>query len=156
MAEWNDRTLAYRGRLSSGRPEPDGESDRRLDIAVVFTFETATVAALRKAAVLADQLRARIVLVAPQIVPFPLPLESPPVLLEFSERRFRHIAEESGVETAVCIYLCRERLATLKLVLPARRIVVIGGRRRWWPTQEKRLARQLRRAGYEVVFEETE
>jgi hypothetical protein len=35
-------------------------------------------------------------------------------------------------------------------------IVVLGGRKRWWPTREKKLARQLRRAGHEVVFKETE
>jgi len=35
-------------------------------------------------------------------------------------------------------------------------IVILGGRKRWWPTKEERLARQLRRAGYEVLFKETE
>jgi len=36
-------------------------------------------------------------------------------------------------------------------------LVVIGGRQHWWwPTQEKALARTLRRAGHEVIFTETE
>ena len=128
----------------------------RLHVAVVFTSTTATLAALKKAGALAESLSARITLVVPQIVPFPLPLESPPVLLDFSEQKFRQIAAESPVETTVHINLCRDRIETLRAVLPDRSVVVLGGRRRWWPTGEQRLARQLRRAGHEVILTETE
>jgi hypothetical protein len=89
-------------------------------------------------------------------VQYPLPLESPPVLVEFNERRFRLIASQSPVETTVQIYLCRDGLETLTNVLTTGSIVVIGGQKRWWPTREKKLARQLRRAGHDVVFKETE
>jgi hypothetical protein len=131
------------------------EAEPRLNIDVVFTSVDATLAALRKAAELASRLAARITLVVPQVVPYPLPLESPPVLLDWSERRFRVIAEESPVETTVEIYLCRDRLQTLSTVLKPRSVVVLGGRRRWWPTADKRLARKLRAAGHEVIFAET-
>lgn len=143
---------------SAGHPAPQrsDESEHRLEIAVVFTSATPTAAALKKAGVLADRLSARINLVVPQIVPYPLPLESPPVLIEFGEHRFRDIVQESKVETTVQIYLCRDRLETLKSVLTLHSLVVIGGRKRWWPTQEKSLARKLRRAGHEVIFTETE
>lgn len=143
---------------ATGRAAPPrhDESGHRLEVAVVFTSATPTVAALKQAGALADRLSARINMVVPQIVPYPLPLESPPVLLDFSERRFREIARESPVETNVQIYLCRDRLETLKSVLAPGSVVVIGGRKRWWPTREKRLVRQLRRAGHEVVFTETE
>ena len=43
------------------------------------------------------------------MVPYPLPLTSPPVLLDFSERQFRVLASQSPVETIVRIYLCRDR-----------------------------------------------
>ena len=152
--------LAFQKRLfrANDRPTPprQEESEHRLEVAVVFTSATPTIAALKRAGALADKLSARINMVVPQIVPFPLPLESPPVLLEFSERRFREIAMASPVETTVHIYLCRDRLETLKSVLPPRSLVVIGGMKRWWPTREKSLARQLRRAGHEVIFTETE
>jgi hypothetical protein len=101
-------------------------------------------------------LSARIALLVPQIVPYPLPLETPPVLLDFSEQRLREIAAGSPVRTGVHIYLCRDRLETLRAVLPPRSIVVVGGAKRWWPGSDKRLARQLRRAGHEVIFTETE
>jgi len=141
-----------------GRPEAVEAQDEetRLGVVVIFTSVEATVEALRRAGALASSLHARITLVVPQVVPYPLPLASPPVLLDFSERRFRVIAEESPVETTVRLYLCRDRMETLSAVLASHSLVVLGGRRRWWPTGEKRLARRLRRAGHEVIFTETE
>lgn len=130
--------------------------DQRLNITVVFTSVEATLAALRKAGNLASSLGGRITLVVPQVVPYPLPLESPPVLLDWNERRFHLIAAESPVETVIRIYLCRDALDTLQDVLKTHSVVVIGGPRRFWPTREKRLARQLRHAGHEVIFTESE
>jgi acetyl esterase/lipase len=78
------------------------------------------------------------------------------VLLDFSERRFRVIAATTPVETTVRLYLCRDQMETLAAVLEPHSLIVLGGRRRWWPTQEERLARKLRRAGHEVVFTEME
>jgi hypothetical protein len=153
-------SLALQRILNPAAAEPQRpaieESEPRLNVAVVFTSIDGTLAALRTAAELASRLGARITLLVPQVVPHPLPLESPPVLLDWNERRFRVIAEGSPVETTVQIYLCRDRLETLKSVLKRRSLVVIGGRRRWWPTADSRLARQLRRAGHEVIFAEKE
>ena len=137
------------------RPET-GQANVRLDVGVVFTSTDATIAALKRATALATRLSARIILVVPQIVPYPLPLNSPPVLIDFNERRFRAIARESPVETIVRVYLCRDRLETLVMALKPRSLVVVGGRKRWWPTAEERLARKLRHAGHEVIFTETE
>jgi hypothetical protein len=94
--------------------------------------------------------------VVPQLVPYPLPLESPPVLVEFSEKRFRVVAAESLVETSVQIYLCRDRFQTLRSFLKRGSIVILGGPKRWWPTKDETLARRLRHSGYEVIFKETE
>jgi hypothetical protein len=131
------------------------EADQQLNIAVVFTSVESTLAALKEAGNLANSLGARITLVVPQVVPFPLPLETPPVLVEFNENRFRVMASKSPVETSVQIFLCRDRFETLAAVLKPGSIVVLGGRKRWWPTKDESLARQLRHAGYEVLFKET-
>jgi hypothetical protein len=132
------------------------ESDPKLEITVVFTSVDATLAALKEAGNLAESLGARITLIVPQIVPYPLPLTSPPVLVDFNERRLRVIASHCCVETRVSIYLCREPLETLKSVLKPGSLVVVGTRKRWWPTAEKRLASKLRRIGHEVVVTERE
>ena len=132
------------------------KADQELNITVVFTSVESTLAALREAGNLANSLGGRIRLLVPQVVPYPLPLETPPVLVEFNENRFRVIASKSPVETSVQIYLCRDRFETLASVLKPGAIVVLGGRKRWWPTKDVVLARQLRRAGFEVLFKETE
>jgi hypothetical protein len=143
---------------STGQPfQPRIEqADQRLNIAVVFTSVDSTLAALKAAGDLAASLGARITLLVPQVVPYSLPLESPPVLLDFNERRFKVIASESPAETNVQIYLCRDPFETVVSALNPGSLVVVGGKRRWWPTKEKSLASKLRRAGHEVVFKETE
>jgi hypothetical protein len=143
---------------ATGHPAPfiGEDADQKLNIAVLFTSVESTLAALKEAGDLANHLGAQITLVVPQVVPYPLPLQSPPVRAEFSERRFRVIASESPVETTVQIYLCRDRLAALETALRPGSIVLLGGRKRWWPTKNEILARRLRRAGYEVIFKETE
>ncbi len=83
------------------------ETSPRLNINVVFTSVDATLAALKEAGRLANNLSAHITLVVLQIVPYPLPLTSP--LVDWNERRFRVIASESPVETMVHLYLCRDR-----------------------------------------------
>ncbi len=125
-------------------------------VAVLYTSVHSTLAALREAGNLASHLGARITLMVPEAVPYAVSLETPPVLVEFNEHRFRVLANQSSVETNVQIYLCRDRFAALQSVLKPGSIVILGGRKRWWPTRDERLARDLRGAGYEVIFKETE
>ncbi len=132
-------------------PAEEG-AHQKLNVSVVFTSVKSTLGALKEAGRLASNLRVNIVLVVPQTVPYPLPVEAPPVTVEYSEKRFRVIASESQVETSVQIYLCRDRFKALTSVLRPGAIVVLGGRKRWWPTKDEILARKLSRAGYEVVF----
>ena len=135
-------------------PEPPGyrTSEHEVEISVVFTSFHATVAALRMAGTLAKGFRAHINLVVPQVIPYPISLDNPSVAREFCEQKLRDLAHESAVDTTVLVYLCRDRLATLRKVLRRGSVVVIGGRRRWWPTSEKRLAEKMRRLGQEVIF----
>jgi hypothetical protein len=160
MGAWKEMSLAFEKTLvpAAIHPEipPAGEINHKLDVTVVFTSVDLTLRALKQAGALAERLESRITLVVPQVVPYPLPLTSPPVLLDFNERRFSVLASQSPVETTVCIYLCRDRWDALQLALKPRSLVVIGGRKGWWALPEKRLARQLRRAGHEVVLVETE
>jgi len=132
--------------LSAGQPAC------RLNIAVIYTSIDFTLSALRKAGALANSLNASITLIVPQVVPYPLPLTCPPVPPGFNERSFRILADEGRIETSVRIYLCRDRKELLRTALNPRSLVVIGGKDRWWPTPEKRLADQLRHAEHEVVF----
>jgi len=135
---------------------PVEAEDDTLKVTVVYTSDRATTSAMQKAAVLAGSLHARLTLVYPEIVPFPRPITSPPVLPEFTEQRLRTIAGQVPVDTEIRVCRCRDRKDALAATLRPQSVVVLGGRKRWWPTVEKSLARQLRRAGHEVIFTETE
>jgi hypothetical protein len=139
----------------TGVPAPwSPETDSQLNISVVFTSVEATVTALKEAGDLAGRLGGRITLIVPQIVPYPLPLSSPAVPVDFNERRLRAIASNSALETRVSVYLCRDPVETLQSVLKPHSLVVVGSRKRWWPTPEKRLAAKLRRSGHDVLVTE--
>jgi hypothetical protein len=122
---------------------------------VIFTSMEATLTALKRAAELASQLNVQINLLVLQAVQFPAPIDAPPVRRDWNEERFRAIAAEIPVPIAVRIYLCRDRIDTLHGILCPRSLVVIGSHKRWWPTAERRLARNLRRAGHAVIVTET-
>jgi hypothetical protein len=144
----------------AGQARPDlrstEEEDHILHLTVVFTSEQGTGSALRKAAALAGPMSARITLIAPQIVPYPRPLNSPPVGLEFTQERLRALASRIPVEIEVRVVLCRDLQDAWAKELKPHSVVVLGGSKGWWPTTETRLARNLRKAGHEVIVTETE
>ena len=131
------------------------ETNRRLEIIVVHTSVHGTLTALTRAAALAKGLKARLRLVMMNVIPYPLPLDSPPIQRDFSERRLLEIASASPIETTVHLCMCRQRLETLIAFLRPHSLVVIGGRKTWWPTKEGKLARELRRAGHDVILAES-
>jgi hypothetical protein len=125
---------------------------RALEVNVLCTSMPATLKAIDRAAELARGLNARLHLLVAQEVSYAVPLESPPVLVEFQEALFRDIARGYGLETHVGIFLCRDAVETFLRQLPPRSVVVLGARRRMWWSREQWLASRLRRAGHEVVM----
>jgi len=134
-----------------------GDAEKQLNIFVVFTSIKGTIAALRTAGTLANRLHGHITLMVLEVVPFHLPLNKPPVLHEWNERRFRVLAAGCPVETSVMFYLCRDWEEALASALKPHSLIVIGGqKKRWWPTSESRLAGRMRGLGHEVILAETE
>jgi hypothetical protein len=138
------------------KPERPGAKESKLEISVIFTSFDSTQVALRRAETLARRLDAGVTLVVIQVVPYPLPLDKPPVPLGFIIRRFEAIVSESPVKTEISVFLCRDQKIALKRALRPKSLVVLGIRKRWWPTREKRLVCLLRRAGHEVILVEME
>ncbi len=133
--------------------ERDG--DFGLAITVVYTSHEGTLAALRAAGALAKDLDARLDLIVPEVVPFRLPLDQPRVSPEFLEQRQAFLIAESGLESErirVQICVCRDTKETLGRLLSTESLVLIGGRKGWWPTRERRLETFLSRLGHQVVF----
>jgi hypothetical protein len=141
---FNDRTL--RGAEHHAAP------DSQLRVFVLYTGVRRTLAALRGAARLAAGLNARIEVIFPQVVPYPLPIEEPAASPGFAASRLARIAEEAEIETSMHVYLCRDRREAVASALPPGAMVVIGYRRRWWPTSAYRFGRWLRGNGHRVIF----
>jgi hypothetical protein len=88
-----------------------------------------------------------------QVVPYPLPLAAPPVPVEFTEHALESITSE---DTAIEIYLCRDRNETIRRALPPDSLVIVGARKRrwrpsWWPSCDHSLAKLLRQDGRRVL-----
>jgi hypothetical protein len=131
------------------------ESDQNLRVTVVSTTPDGTVAALIAAADLARHLSGRIVLLAPEVIPFLLPLDHPHVAIDFLKKRYCDLVAKSGLvdeQVTIRILLCRDRAAALKQTLGAHSLIVIGGSARWWRRRERNLALWLERLGHRVVF----
>ncbi len=137
------------------QPGPDqGSSDIQIVVHVIYTSLAGTLAALEAAETLSRQLRARITLLAALPVSYRLPVTRPSVSLQFLERRLVKLAKSRPVQTSIQIYVCRDRANCLIQALSAKSLVVLGTRKRWWPTNDALLARRLQGAGHQMVLVE--
>ena len=142
------------------QPETPGTSEgtealrQQLEVVVIFTNTAGTLAALHMADRLAKRLDARVRLLLPYEVPYTLPLTKPAVPVEFLEGQLQAVACKVPLEISTHVFLCRDKRRTLRLILKPHSLVVIGGRKRWWPTEEQRLVRLLKKDGHHVVFAE--
>jgi hypothetical protein len=127
-------------------------SDADLKVNVLFTNPEATRSAVKTAVQLAGSLGARIRIIVPQVVPFPLQLAEPTIAPEFTAQRARAIMEECSLDAEIEVCLCREALDAALSVLKPNSLLLVGGHRRFWPTAETRIASQLRRRGHQVLF----
>ena len=130
---------------------PGQTSNASLEIVVIHTKPSETLSALRMAAELASGL-APVRLLAVQVVPYPLDLYAPPVSTQFLESHFAELVSQATVNATVDIRLGRDAGDVIEGGVGPHSVVVIGGRRRWWPTATMRLARRLERLGHQVVF----
>ena len=128
-----------------------------LQVTVISTTREGTKAALELANTFARNLALRIRLLAVHAVPFQLPLERPPVSLDFLERNRMDLLAETQIhveEVSIEIFLCRNQKQCLRQVLTQGSLVVVGGRKRPWRNDARKLERWLAGEGHHVVFAE--
>jgi hypothetical protein len=136
------------GRVELPIPEPEPEKV----VTVISTSINGITKALEKAGELAKPIAAKIVVAAVQVVPYSLPLDRPPIPLDFVVGRCEAIASRIPEIVSVSVYLCRGLDEAFKQIIKPDGVVVMGIRKSWWPTPEERWARQLQRAGHDVIF----
>jgi len=133
----------------------ESDAHPELEIFVIFTDHPGTLAALRMAEQLTKKLDARLRLLMLYEVPYALPLTRPAVDVRFLEEQFRALASKVPVAIAAHVYLCRDKCRTVRLILKPRSIMILGGRKRWWPTAAHKLASVLKKDGHHVIFAES-
>ncbi len=141
-------------------PKTQAARQTSLHLSVIFTGQSATRAALRKAAQLAGGLDALVRVIVLKAVPYPLPIDTPPVAMRFDRERMLAFVSENSDDASVLMCYCRDEVDALLYLLQinlhlfrSKSIVVIGGKkRRWLPTKEQLIARKLEEAGHRVVF----
>jgi hypothetical protein len=125
---------------------------QQLEVHVLYTTHKGTLAALKTASQLAANLSTCPRVLRLYSVPYTLPLERPAVSTDFLEEQIRALACESPMEFSARIYLCREPRWSLRQLFPPHSVIVIAGKKRWWPTKEQSWAKWLRKDGHEVIF----
>jgi hypothetical protein len=155
MKDQCNSAIAKPARPSVSWETAEGLGSGRLEVNVIFTDPQATAAALKTAGSLARDLGACTRVRAAIAVPYALPLDKPPVSVRFTEGLLSDLVcrlELGTFEPSVHLYLCRDQVETLLQALRPNSLVVIGGRKHWWPTAERRMARALRSKGHRIVF----
>ena len=125
--------------------------EQGLSVSVIFTNESATMSALKRAVELASQLGARIRIVVRYVVPYQLPIDRPNIEPEFRVRRLLNLSIEGVKDVQIDVRLCRDAWECLKHALSPESLVLIGGKARRF-ARERRLAHKLILAGHEVIF----
>jgi len=143
-------------RVESPDLSPADQSSERLQVNILYTTHSGTLAALKLASRLGANLGTCPRVLRLYAVPFALPLERPAVRVDFLEEQLRALACEPTMEFTAQIYLCREPRRTLRELFPPHSVIVLAGKKRWWPTKEQRWIRVLKEQGHEVIFVNSE
>ena len=131
--------------------EPAPVEKQVLTAVVPYTTPELTRAALRHIGVCSD-LDVRVSLLDVQVVPFPCPLDRPPIDKEFSVSRLQGLIAESGLRGRAGVLYTRDWVEGFQRVLGPESLVVLTTKHQWWPTREKRLAQTLSKAGHQVTL----
>ena len=132
--------------------EESSRGSSKIVITVLFTTQASTSRALDAAIRLAKGFDTTIEIVVPEVVPFPLDLDRPPIDTGTLLRQVCELTDGVPVETAVHLCLGREVEQILWTVLKPDSIVVIGEREPLWLGKYHRLSESLRARGHHVIF----
>jgi hypothetical protein len=121
-------------------------------VCVLFTTEEETLAAARVASRLAKAMHVPLSVTDVRTVPYPLSVDAPSESSPVETETFKRRLEMADVDARVRVFWCRNRKTVVPMAFRGHSLIVIGGRRRWWPTKAERCRRQLEAAGHFVLF----
>ncbi|HEX4347907.1 MAG TPA: hypothetical protein VHZ73_10060 [Vicinamibacterales bacterium] len=119
---------------------------------VIFTTLDATLRAARAAAELADSMGHDVTVVHFRPVSYAVPLESPIASSPAESHAFTTRLQWERLAATVRVCVCRSERDAAAAIIPPHSLVVVGGRRAWWPTHASRWQRTLEQLGHRVVL----
>jgi hypothetical protein len=136
-------------------PERDTPAIGTDTVYVVFTSIDGTLAAVRVAGGFAKALGVPVTVIHVRTVPYALPVDAPCGTSPVDTETFIERLRAEDLDMRVHVYLCRDERQTIPLAFKRHSLIVVAGRRRWWPTDSERWRRMLEAAGHLVVFVDT-
>jgi hypothetical protein len=146
--------------LASAQNAPAGQLLERVDPAIrtdaVYVVHTSiddTLAAVRVASGFAKALNASVTIIQFRTVPYAgLPVDGPTGISPVETEGFIQRLRADGLDIRVRVYLCRDACRAIRFAFRPHSLIVVGGRRSWWPTRSERWRRMLEAARHFVVF----
>ena len=125
---------------------------RTESVNVLFTKPDETLEAVRVASAIGRAMAVPLTVTHLRAVPYPLTLDAPAGLSPAETEAFVERVRAEGIDVRVRVYLCRNADRMLPMAFKEHSVIVIGGRRSWWPTWSERMRRRLEAAGHFVLF----
>jgi hypothetical protein len=122
------------------------------EVYVLFTGFAETLRAVRVASQLASATGGGVTVIHFRPIGFLMPLDHPSGLSPVETDAFKARLTAEGCDARVRVCLCRDPRGAIRAVIDRDSLIVVGGRRRWWPSPSARWRRMLEQAGYLVVF----
>jgi hypothetical protein len=122
---------------------------------VVHTSIDDTLAAVRVAGHFAKALGVPVTLIHFQTVPYAWPVDALCGISPVETDGFLERIRAEDLNMRVNVYLCRDEHRAMLSAIRPHSLIVVAGRRSWWPTRSERWRRMLEAAEQFVVFVDT-
>ena len=133
-------------------PERFDPAIRTDTVYVLFTSIDETLAAVRMAGDFARALGVPVTVIHFRTVPYALPVDAPCGMSPVETDAFITRLRAEGADIRVRVYLCRDEQQAIPFAFNRHSLIVIAGRRSWWPGHSEQWRRMLEAAGHFVVF----
>ena len=125
------------------------------EVYVLFTSIEDTLQAAAVGQALATRMRAQLTLMHLRVVPFRIPIDRPAGISPAQTADFVGALRTAASDARVKVVLCRDECKAIATAFSPHAVIVVAGRRSWWPTRLERRIRALEAAGHRVAFVDT-
>ena|SRR5438067_13017558 len=129
-----------------------GQDLESAEIVVLHTGPELTPCALQAATNLTKGLNFHLVLIAVNIVPYPLQLGPLSIMEKHLECELQRAAERTSLPVVARIAFARDISEAFRQCVRPNSLVVIGSRKRWWRTRAEKWARELAADGFRTAL----